>query len=180
MGEEDRLGRACRVRASRHRRPMGGSIAIIPPKPGMLLLTRTILPQAAHRHPDTQRWQKMNSHIALQPSPVKDWFEPYRASALQAIGVRETVAPRKKPVVIYLDRNRNVSAAERNSGRIIQTDSVGSVSFVAEPIPSTAARQPPSTPQVAQKDCRSGRGPSDGADEHAQGGDCQAHELCNR
>jgi hypothetical protein len=50
----------------------------------------------------------MNSHIAMQPSIVKDWFEPYRSSALQAIGIARS-APKKKPVVVYLDRNRNVS-----------------------------------------------------------------------
>lgn len=62
---------------------------------------------AAHRHPDTKTWLKMNSYIAMLPSPNPDWFEPYRRAALKTLGPG-TMPTSDKPVVVYLDRNRNV------------------------------------------------------------------------
>jgi len=51
----------------------------------------------------------MMSHMAMQPSLVPDWFEPFRANALQSLGAPLVDDGPKKPVVVYLDRNRNVS-----------------------------------------------------------------------
>ncbi|KAL7412526.1 hypothetical protein BDY24DRAFT_391736 [Mrakia frigida] len=69
---------------------------------------------AAHRHPDTYQWKKMMSHMAIQPSLVQDWFEPFRANALQSLGAPLIDDGPKKPVVVYLDRNRNSQSPRFN------------------------------------------------------------------
>lgn len=50
---------------------------------------------------------QMNSHMATLVSHTRDFFAPFRQIALSQLGISTSLRP-TKPVVIYLDRNRNV------------------------------------------------------------------------
>lgn len=79
---------------------------------------------AAHRHPATHKWNKMNSALADYPALQRkgattaaddiddgDWFKPYREMAHRSLGIAAEVGKEEgegKGVVVYLDRNRAV------------------------------------------------------------------------
>lgn len=55
----------------------------------------------------------MNAHMAVQPSPLQDWFAPYRSTAIETYGLQ--IQPISKPVVVYIDRTRHVRPFSCNS-----------------------------------------------------------------
>lgn len=68
---------------------------------------------AAHRHPLTGRWNKMNSAIASLAADDVDWFAPYRLNAHRSLSLPvQEPGDQERPVIVYFDRNRPVRRAQ--------------------------------------------------------------------
>lgn len=121
------------------------------------------------------RTPQMMSHMAIQPSLVQDWFEPFRANALQSLGAPLVDDGPKKPVVVYLDRNRNVSRPSSSPFTSQSTRThphFGRLFRLAESIPSLQPRESHRSHQSPQVHLGESRGSPVGSDEHEEGGDC--------